>query len=492
MTPNPLATATLLALAMTTSAADTELTIYSGDFDAVASSLPGRGMSGFALVREGPRFDLAKGDNTLTLSGLPAAIDAAGVRFVPASGDLSVSAQRFDFALADQSELLRRALGQRVTVEQAIGSSRESYTGTLLATGDGLTLALDDGRVRVLSSYASFELAALPDGLQARPTLRWSVRSPRAASERFSLDYPTAGLAWRAEYLASVSGQGDACRMDFSGAAQVLNRSGASFPDAQLTLVAGDPNLQRDPQPQMMAKSMRVEMAMAAAPPPPPQGSGEYHAYRLAGRTSLPDGSVQRVPLLADAKGVRCARRYESPSPIEFYSTPTPIVHREYGPGGVQPVLAMFEFDNKRDSGLGLPLPAGRLRVFLGKSGGREDFLGEAALGHTAAGNQVRAALGEAFDLSLERTREDFTLDASSRQMSERFALVARNAKAEAVSVRVIETLPRWSDWDITEASLGWTRLDAQRIAFDVPVPAQGEATVRYTVRYRWPDTIKF
>jgi hypothetical protein len=152
----------------------------------------------------------------------------------------------------------------------------------------------------------------------------------------------------------------------------------------------------------------------------------------------------------------------------------------------------MLEFDNKRDSGLGLPLPAGRLRVFLGKSGGREDFLGEAELGHTAAGNQVRAALGEAFDLSLERTREDFTLDASSRQMSERFALVARNAKAEAVSVRVIETLPRWSDWDITEASLGWTRLDAQRIAFDVPVPAQGEATVRYTVRYRWPDTIKF
>jgi hypothetical protein len=490
MMHRPLATATLLALAMTATAADTELTIYSGDFDAVASSLPGQGMSGFALVREMRRFELAKGDNALTLSGLPAAIDAAGVRFAPVSDAVSVHGQRFDFALADQSELLRRALGQRVTVEQAVGNSRETYTGTLLATGDGLTLALDDGRVRVLSNYTGFELASLPDGLYARPTLRWAVSSPRAGEESFSLDYPTAGLAWRAEYLASVSGQGDACRMDFSGAAQVLNRSGASFADAQLTLVAGDPNLQRAPQPQMMMKAARMDMAMAGAPPSP-QASGEYHAYRLAGRTALPDGSVQRVPLLNDANGVRCLRRYESRAPIDYYKSPTPIVHQEYGPVGAQPVLAMLEFGNTREAGLGMPLPAGRLRVFLRDAQGGEDFLGEAALDHTAAGREVRAALGEAFDLSLERTREDFTLDTEGRHMSERFALVARNAKPDAATVRVIETLPRWSDWEITEASLKWSKLDAQRIAFDVPVPAQGEATVRYTVRYRWPENVK-
>lgn len=483
-----LTTATGLALAMT--AADTQLTIYSGDFDAVATHLPGQGTSGFALVREARRFELVKGDNLLTLSGLPNAIDAGGVRFAPAAPGVEVLGQRFDFALADQSELLRRALGQRVTVEQAVGSERRTYAGTLLAAGDGLTLGLDDGRVRVLSTYTGFELERLPDGVYPRPTLRWRVRSPRAGEEAFNLDYPTGGLAWRAEYLARVSGQGEDCRMDFSGAAHVLNRSGASFADAGLRLVAGDPHLQRAPQPQMMVKSMRMEMGAADAAPAP-QPSGEYHAYPLAGRHTLPDGSVQRVPLLADADTVRCVRRYESRAPLDYYRSPTPIVHPEYGPNGAQPVLAMLEFANRKDAGLGMPLPAGRLRVYVHGSGGEEQFLGEAALAHTAVGREVRAALGEAFDLSLERTREDFALDAAGRNLSERFALRARNAKPDAASIRVVETLPRWSDWEITEASHAWTRLDAQHIAFDLPLPAQGEATLRYSVRYRWPETVK-
>jgi len=489
MTKHALTSATLLALAMNASAADTQLTIYSGDFDAVAASLPGQGMSGFALVRESRAFELRDGDNTLTLSGLPAAIDAAGVRFAPSSANVKVTGQRFDFALADQSELLRRAVGQRVTVEQAVGAERQTYSGTLLAAGDGLTLALDDGRVRVLSAYTGFELAALPDGLYAKPTLRWNVQSPRAGSETFSLDYPTGGLAWRAEYLATVSGAGADCQMDFSGAAQVLNRSGASFDDAQLTLVAGEPNIQRAPQPQMMmAKSMD---SMAAPGTPSQQPSGEYHAYRLPGSIDLPDGSVQRVPLMADSANVSCVRRYESRSPIGYYKPATPVVHPDFGPTGAQPVLAMLEFANRKESGLGIALPAGRLRVFVDDANGNESFLGEAALGHTASGREVRAALGEVFDLGVERTREDFQLDPKGHNMSERIALALRNAKPTQSTVRVLETLPRWTDWEIVDASMKWTKIDAQTVLFDVPVPAAGEATVRYTVRYRWPDSVK-
>lgn len=489
MTRHAIVSFSLIALAMNASAADTQLTIYSGDFDAVAASLPVQGMSGFALVREARVFELRDGDNTLTLSGLPAAIDAAGVRFAPTSAKVKVTGQRFDFALADQSELLRRAVGQRVMVEQAVGAERQTYSGTLLAAGDGLSLALDDGRVRVLSEYTGFELAALPDGLYAKPTLRWNVQSPHVGSETFALDYPTGGLAWRAEYMASVSGAGADCRMDFSGAAQVLNRSGASFEDAQLTLVAGDPNIQRAPQPQMMmAKSARMEMSDAA---PSQQPSGEYHAYRLPGRIDLPDGSVQRVPLLADVDGASCVRRYESRSPMGYYKPATPIVHPDFGLNGAQPVLAMLAFANRKESGLGIALPAGRLRVFVDDANGGESFLGEAALDHTAAGREVRAALGEAFDLGVERTREDFQLDADGRGMSERIALVVRNAKPTQATVRVLESLPRWSDWEIVEASMKWTKVDAQNIAFEVPVPAAGEATLRYSVRYRWPESVK-
>jgi hypothetical protein len=485
---NPLAFAALAALSMNAASA-TQLTIYSGDFDTIAQSFPGQGMGGFALVRETHRFALADGANELSLSGLPAAIDATGVRFAAGDARHRVTGQRFNFALADQSELLRRALGEIVSVTQSVGNERQTYRGRLLAAGNGLTLALDDGRVLALADYASFELPTLPGGVFAKPTLVWDVQGARAGEAEFVLDYPTGGLAWRAEYLATLSGAGD-CRMAFSGSAQVLNRSGASFGDAAVTLVAGEPNRQRAPQPQMMmmAKSMRADAAESA---PMPQASGEYHAYRLPGTISLPDGSVQRAPLLADADAVRCVRRYESRSPMGAYRPATPIVHPDFGPDGEQPVMAMLEFSNREDAGLGVPLPAGRLRVFERGEDGGEDFLGEAMLEHTAAGREVRAALGQAFDLSLQRTREAFDLAADRREMTERIALLARNAKPGAATVRVIETLPRWSDWDVVDASQTWTRVDAQTIAFDVPVPASGEATVRYSVRYRWPESVK-
>jgi hypothetical protein len=492
MPKKSLVTATLVALAMNVSAADPQLTVYSGDFDAVASSPPGPGMSGFALVRETRAFDLAKGDNRLSVTGLPAAIDAGGVRFTAADAKVRVTGQRFNFALADQSELLRRSLGETVVVTQALGSERQTYRGRLLAAGDGLTLALESGGIVVLSDYASFELASLPGDLFARPTLAWEVESPRAGSTRFTLDYPTGGLAWRAEYLANLSGQGKDCRMQFSGAAQVLNRSGAAFDAARLTLVAGEPNREpvARPQEMMMVKSARMDMAAGA---PPSQPSGEYHAYRLPGTIDLPDGSVQRVPLLADADAVACTRRYETRAPIGYYRAATPIVQPDYGPNGMQPVLAMLEFANRKDAGLGVALPAGRLRVFeRGGDEGEEAFLGEASIDHTAVGREIRAALGEAFDLSAERTREDFSLAADRREMTETIGVTLRNAKPGAATVRVIETLPRWSDWEIVESSLPWTRVDAQSIAFEVPVAAAGEATLRYTVRYRWPDTVRF
>lgn len=488
MSLKPLTLASLVALSMNASAA-TQLTIYSGDFDTIAQSFPGQGMSGFALVRESRRFALTNGANEVSLSGLPVAIDAAGVRFAPSDDKVRVTGQRFNFALADQAELLRRALGESVSVTQSVGNERQTHRGRLLAAGSGLTLALDDGRVLALADYASFELPSLPGGVFAKPTLVWEVQSPRAGDAGFVLDYPTGGLAWRAEYLATLSGGGGDCRMQFGGSAQILNRSGASFEDASVTLVAGEPNRQQAPQPQMMmAKSMRMDAAEAA---PMPQASGEYHAYRLPGTISLPDASVQRAPLLADADGMRCVRRYESRSPMGAYRPAAPVVHPDFGADGEQPVMAMLEFANREDAGLGVPLPAGRLRVFERGKDGAEDFLGEAMIEHTAAGREVRAALGQAFDLSLQRTREAFDLAADRREMTERIALLARNAKPGAATVRVIEVLPRWSDWEVIETSQPWTRVDAQTIAFDVPVPAAGEATVRYSVRYRWPESVK-
>jgi hypothetical protein len=462
--------------------AETRLTVYSGDFDAVSASAPAPGMPGFALVRKS--VALPTTDGAVALTGLPVAIDAAGVRIVPRDAARRITGQRFDFATADQTELLRRAIGQRLRIQQAAGDRVVEFEGTLVSAGQGLTVRTDEGRLIALAHYTSFEFVAPPADVHAGPTLRWSVEGG-GGSEEFVLDYPTGGLAWRAEYVATLAGD---CRMDFSGAAQVVNRSGASFDDAALVLVAGQPNLQPvagAPQPMMFkteSRGLAADMAMA----PTPQASGEYHAYPLPGRIDLPQDSVQRVPLLAEARGVACTRRYEARSPMGYFRPATPIIDPGFGAEGEVPVVATLEFANTRAAKLGLPLPAGRLRVFTG-----EDFLGEAALAHTPEGRDVTADLGQAFDLTLQRTRKDLTLDDDRLGLTERIELVLRNAKAEVATVRVHESLPRWSDWRIVDASAEWSKKDAQTAVFDVKVPARGEVTVTYAVRYRWPETMK-
>lgn len=489
MTRTILASALLTALAASTCAsADGNLTVYSGDFESVAQSEGQPGGPGFALAERRVAFELVAGENEVSLSGLPRALDASSVVLDPPAG-VSVRGQRFDFALAGQEELLRRALGQTVVVEQSVGNERQSITGTLVSAGSGLTLRLADGRIKVLSNYSSFELPRLPSGVVNEPTLTWNVSAARAGSQAFGLSYATAGLAWRAEYSVNARGLGKECRMSLDAAAMVINRSGADFDNVMLTLVAGEPNRApaAGPQVAMMAKTERSQM-MAADSAVQARASGEYQAYKLPAAGSIPQGSVQRLPLIDQAGAVACERRYETSSQMGDWRPPYPIIDENFsaGDGQAQPVVATLRFKNAKSAGLGIPLPAGRVRMFEGK-----DFLGEASIAHTAANQDVMLAIGNVFDLSAERTREDFQLDRDGRTMTERVTVLLKNAKPDTVTVRVNERLARWTDWEIISSSVPADKRNAQTASFDVPVPAGGETRMTYTVRYRWAPDVK-
>jgi hypothetical protein len=213
--------------------------------------------------------------------------------------------------------------------------------------------------------------------------------------------------------------------------------------------------------------------------------AGEYHSYHLPGRTDLTDGSVQRVALLEPVRSAPCTRRYTTRTGMGWWSPPQPLYERMLHGDGEQPVLITLDFENDKTGGLGVALPAGRVRV----SEANNDLVGEAQIGHSPAGKKIELELGTAFDLRAERKQVDFTLDKSERVMTERFEITLHNGGKQARTVHVVEVLPRWSAWEIVESSVPFTKDDAQTIAFDVPVPAEGKAVLTYTVRYRWPQS---
>ena len=166
---------------------------------------------------------------------------------------------------------------------------------------------------------------------------------------------------------------------------------------------------------------------------------------------------------------------------------PHPIVEPGFaGEGGEQPVTASLRFRNRKADGLGVPLPAGRVRVFDGG-----ELLGESTIAHTPADRDLTLTVGTVFDLTATRTRVDFAVDRPGRTMTEKVRVTLHNAKSQAATVHVVEPLPRWSDWEIVESTVPSEKRDAQTAAFAVDVPANGERVLEYTVRYRWAPDIQ-
>lgn len=470
------------------SVASTRLAVYSGDYAALAQNGggedAGRQQLGYALVESKLRYALKGGSNLITVGRLPRALDVAAVALRPESPGVAVEAQRYVSAPGGAAAMLQRSLGQRVAVEHTSGGAKQTDNGTLVAVGDGLTLALADGRTKVIREYDSFSLLDAAQQPAAEAQLRWQVGAQRSGDANFALSYPTGGLAWRAEYLATLA-PGTGCTLSLEGAALVANQSGVAYPDVALTLIAGEPNRSREEIVVTGSRLQRYEASDAmpqAAPAPVPRVSGEYYAYPIPRKAALSDGAIERLPLFARLPAVKCERAYETRPEMGLWQPPQPLIDPGYNSQtGQQPVRTTVAFDNDKASGLGQPLPAGRVRVFDGG-----DFLGESTLQHSPEGAALHLDVGTVFDLTAERERSAFRVDRAGRTMLESFTVTLKNAKKTAATVRVVEPVPRWSDWEIVESSVPARKRDAQQAEFDVPVPAGGETRLTYTARYRW------
>src|SRR4029079_8459612 len=117
-------------------------------------------------------------------------------------------------------------------------------------------------------------------------------------------------------------------------------------------------------------------------------------------------------------------------------------------------VGAYLEFENKEANKLGMPLPAGRVRVYqANQADGALEFVGEDVIKHTPRNETLRIKLGNAFDIVGERKQTNFRIDTRATPIEESFEISVRNRKKEAATVVVREYLYRWSAWEVSAKS---------------------------------------
>ena len=461
------------------------VTIYSAGADGAAAA--------DAWVTQVRRFEATAGLTLWRLSDIAAGIDPSSVRFesVTDPAHTRVVEQVYRNDLQSGQGLLSQFVGRSITVEPQGAAPGGAITGTLRGAGTPLVVESRDGSLHVFDAYSSLSLPDRPEGLATRPTLIFEIRAPRAGAQQALLSYATSGMSWSADYDATFKpgASAQSGTIDFGAWAAIVNRSGAAFDGAVLKLVAGAVHgaspaagpLAAPALARVSAQATGVRAGFAQAP------LAEYHVYTLRAPADLPNDAVSRLELIERARGVpaRKVLIYDGAA-SESYGGGV-ITDRDFGATGRRQVDAFLEFKNDAASGLGIPLPGGRIRVFsVDRADQSPQFVGADQIRDTPKGETVRIKLGEAFDVVGERKQVDFKIDARQKWIEEEFEIAVRNHTPAAVDVLVRENLYRSGSWSILSSTVPFEKKDARRVAFPLRVPADGVRTLRYRVRYTW------
>jgi hypothetical protein len=414
-----------------------------------------------------------------------AQIDPTSVHFRSLTDpeDTVVLEQNYEYDIVDSAKLLRKYLDMEIGLVTEDG---QAYSGTLLSGSGDVILQDSEGQVITvkLESIKEFNFPALPEGLITRPTLVWQVESSQDGIQDVEVTYLTSGLNWQANYIVVLAE--DEENLDLDGWVTLDNRSGTQYTDAKLKLIAGD--IHRAPSDERVVKDMLAFEAAAEAPQPAVQERAffEYHLYEVQRPVTVKDQQTKQIEFVTGSQVPAEKFFVYDGAQIPFSGYYQPIQDPGYGTTSNKKVMVMLQFTNGEEEGLGVPLPRGTLRVYKDDIDGSTLLIGEDAIDHTPADEQVRLYIGDAFDIVGERVQTDFRAEYDDDWMEESFEITLRNHKDEGIEVRVVEHLFRWSEWRILDPSQDFEKLDAQTIEFRVPVEADGEAHVTYTARYEW------
>ena len=330
---------------------------------------------------------------------------------------------------------------------------------------------------------------ALADETILKPTLDWQIQSDKPGATTAELSYVTGGMRWQADYNIVAPEQGDI--LDVVGWVTLDNQSGKTFPNARIKLMAGDVSkLQPGAMPYAAAKAMLDANEAAPGPGVTERKFDEYHLYTLERPSTLRDREMKQVEFIR-ATGVKAQRLYVYDGlkmdrntmgwgMENIRNTPS------YGTQSNPKVWVMQEIKNSEENHLGMPLPKGRVRFYRRDKDGQVEFTGENVIDHTPKDELLRFYTGNAFDLVGERRRTYYKVDNADSWMDEAFEIKLRNHTKAATEIRVVEHLYRWTNWEVSQKSAPYSKIDSQTIEFRVNVPAEGETKVTYMVHYTW------
>ena len=434
---------------------DMSITVYNGNL---------------GLVKDVRELQLPAGIHEVKFMDVASQIDPTSVHLKSLTDPTGVRIleQNYEYDLLNPQKLLDKYVGKTVKLMTGDGTLVDAV---LLSNNSGPIYQIN-GQIH-LGHPGRVILPQLPDDLIPNPTLVWRLQSNDPRPQRVEASYLTSGIAWKADYVVILNAKDTGG--DLAGWVTIDNKSGATYADAALKLVAGD--VHRAPSRQEM-RAVLESAAKAATPRPQFQEESffEYHLYSLQGRTTIKQNQTKQISLL-DAPDIAIKKELRFYGASQHYRSQlgTPISNQKVG--------VFLEIENAEKHRLGIPLPKGTVRVYKAAGDQGLQFIGEDVIDHTPKDEKVKIKMGEAFDVVGERTQRDWKKIASNVYETE-WDVELRNHKTEDVEVTILEPVP--GDWEVVKSSHPYSKIEAHTLQYAVKVPGGGKTTVNYRVRMRW------
>src|SRR5499426_1290758 len=424
------------------------------------------------LVNDLREVRFPSGQSEVQFMDVAALIDPTTVHLksITDAPGLKILEQNYEYDLLTSQKLMEKYVGRKVRLYQNDGAYHDA---TLLST-NGPVFEIN-GQIH-MGHYGRLVLPSLPDNLVAKPTLVWLLRNQTPRPQRVEASYLTSGITWKADYVLVLNAADTLS--DLTGWVTIDNKSGATYGNAALKLVAGDvnraPDARRDQR--MMELASKAASASVASHDFASEGFFEYHLYTLDGRTTIKDNQTKQLSLLA-ANEVPIKKELIYYGAQDYY-------RNAYGvPVSNQKVAVYLEVKNSKENRLGLPLPKGKVRVYKADASGSQQFIGEDWIDHTPQDERVKIKLGEAFDVVGERTQKDWRKLGSGLWEVE-WEISLRNHKKQDQVVTVIEPVP--GDWQVLASSHAYEKIEAHTLKYQIPVAKEGSTKLAYRVRIRF------
>ena len=428
------------------------------------------------LVKDLRKIAVPKGRSELRFMDVASQIIPTSVyiKSVADPGSLDVLEQNYEYDLLNPQKLLDKYVGKEVKLYQKnqYTEREEIVTATLLSNNGGPIFKI--GGDITFGHPGRIIFPGVPENLISKPTLLWLLENRLSSAQTVEASYLTNNLNWRADYVVTMNEKDD--RADLSGWVTIDNKSGATYKDAKIKLVAGDVNRVRE---EVQLQGRMDHLAMAAKPAAPQfkeESFFEYHIYTLQRPSTIKDNQTKQIGLVS-AGDVPVKKE------LLFYGAKY-YYYSQYGEAMTNQKIGVYvEIQNKKENNLGIPLPKGTVRVYKNDAEGSLQFIGEDSIDHTPKDEKIRIKLGDAFDVVGSRKQTDWKKIAYDTYEAA-YEISIRNHKKEDVVVRVVEPIP--GDWTVLSSSNEYKKTDAFTAEFSIPVPMDKESKLTYRVKMRF------